>query len=95
MLCRAPGHIYRTGKDGRRRGALAVVAARDARSLRRRSSRPSRFYVLVAKLYTASTLGEGSAIPKLGPDLWVTEFAADEASARLLAHDDEEIAMCS
>ena len=79
-------HIYRAGERWRRgrREMRVILAAAEFEAV--------AFNVPVAKFYTARTLARNSAIPKLGPDLLSTEFAADDAKARLLAHGDEQIA---
>ncbi|HEY3991104.1 MAG TPA: DNA-formamidopyrimidine glycosylase family protein [Acidobacteriaceae bacterium] len=79
-------HIYRTGERWHRprREMRVVVATAGFEAV--------AFHVPVAKFYTAHTLARSSAIAKLGPDLLGTEFAADDARARLLARADEEIA---
>ena len=86
MLMSGSWHIYRTGErwQRRRREMRVVIAAAEFEAV--------AFNVPVAKFYTARTLERNSAIPKLGPDLLGTEFASDEARARLIAHGDEEIA---
>jgi endonuclease-8 len=79
-------HIYRTGERWRRprREMRAVIATAEFEAV--------AFNVQVAKFYSERRLERNSEIPKLGPDLLGAEFAADEAKARLLSHDDEEIA---
>ncbi|HZD77206.1 MAG TPA: DNA-formamidopyrimidine glycosylase family protein [Acidobacteriaceae bacterium] len=79
-------HIYRAGERWRRgrREMRVVVANTEFEAV--------AFNVPVAKFYTARTLARSSAIPKLGPDLLSTEFAADDAKVRLQAHGDEQIA---
>ncbi len=86
MLMSGSWHIYRAGERWQRprREMRVVIAVAEFEAV--------AFNVPVAKFYTARTLERNSAIPKLGPDLLGTEFASDEARARLIAHGDEEIA---
>jgi len=86
MLMSGSWHMYRAGERWQRprREMRVVIAAAEFEAV--------AFNVPVAKFYTARTLERNSAIPKLGPDLLGTEFASDEARARLMAHGDEEIA---
>ena len=98
MLMSGSWHVYHAVRDGRagdgragerwqrpRREMRAVIATAECEAV--------AFNVPVAKFYTPRTLERNSTIPKLGPDLLGAQFAADEAKARLLAHDDEEIAI--
>jgi endonuclease VIII len=86
MLMSGSWHIYRAGERWRRgrREMRVILATADFEAV--------AFNVPVAKFYTARTLARNSAIPKLGPDLLGTAFAADDAKARLLANGDEQIA---
>lgn len=86
MLMSGSWHIYRAGERWQRprREMRVVIAVAEFEAV--------AFNVSVAKFYTTSTLERNSGIPKLGPDLLSTEFASDEAKARLLAHGDDEIA---
>jgi endonuclease VIII len=86
MLMSGSWHLYRARERWRRprREMRAVIAAAEFEAV--------AFNVPVAKFYTASTLARNSTIPKLGPDLLGTKFAADDAKTRLLAHGDEQIA---
>jgi endonuclease VIII len=86
MLMSGSWHIYRAGERWRRgrREMRVILATADFEAI--------AFNVPVAKFYTARTLARNSAIPKLGPDLLSTAFAADDAKARLLANGDEQIA---
>jgi endonuclease-8 len=86
MLMSGSWHIYRAGERWRRgRREMRVILATSG-------FEAVAFNVPVAKFYTARTLARNSAIPKLGPDLLGTAFAADDAKARLLANGDEQIA---
>jgi endonuclease VIII len=86
MLMSGSWHIYRTGERWQRphREMRAVIATSDFEAV--------AFSVPVAKFYTALSLARDSSIPALGPDLLSSEFAADEAKQRLLAHSGEEVA---
>ena len=86
MLMSGSWHLYRAGERWRRprREMRVVIATAEFEAV--------AFNVPVAKFYTASTLARNSTIPKLGPDLLGTKFAADDAKTRLLAHGDEQIA---
>ncbi|MFT4113424.1 DNA-formamidopyrimidine glycosylase family protein [Silvibacterium sp.] len=86
MLMNGSWHIYRAGerwKRGRQHMRIVITTA---------NYEAVAFDVPVAKFHTARTLERHSAIPKLGPDLLTSGFAADEAGARLLARPDEEVA---
>jgi endonuclease VIII len=86
MLMSGSWHIYRPGERWQRPHSQmrAVIATSDFEAI--------AFNVPVAKFYTAMSLVRDSNIPALGPDLLGTNFAADEAKRRLLAHTGEEIA---
>lgn len=86
MLMSGSWHLYRSGERWRRprQEMRIVIATAEFEAV--------AFNVPVAKFYTASTLRRNSTIPKLGPDLLGTKFAADDAKTRLLAHGDEQIA---
>jgi len=79
-------HLYRRGERWKRgRGHMRIVlATADFEAV--------AFDVQVAQFHTARSLERHSAIPKLGPDLLTPAFSADEATARLLARADEEVA---
>lgn len=78
-------HIYRAGERWRRpRKDMRVVIATD-------DFDAVAFNVPVARFYTTHLLERSSSVPRLGPDLLGTEFAEDEAEARLLARPNETI----
>ncbi len=86
MLMSGSWHIYRAGERWRRgrREMRVVIATEDFEAV--------AFNVPVAKFYTARSLARNSSIPGLGPDLLSSDFNANEAEMRLVAHADEEIA---
>ncbi len=86
MLMSGSWHIYRPGERWRmsRRSMRAVIRTADFEAV--------AFNVSVARFFTERTLARNSAIPQLGPDLLGSEFAEDQARARILARGDEEIA---
>ena len=85
MLMSGSWHIYRAGERWHRprREMRVVIATHDFEAV--------AFNVPVAKFYTASSLARESNIPRLGPDLLSSGFAADEAKQRLLAQSGEEV----
>src|SRR5580658_1420268 len=86
MLMSGTWHIYRTGERWRRgRQHMRVV-------IRTRDFEAVAFDVPVARFHTARSLERNTAIPRLGPDLLGQEFSEDDATARMRAHADEEIA---
>ena len=87
MLMSGSWHIYKAGERWRRpRSSMrAVIRTADYEAI--------AFDVPVAKFYTARTLERNTMIPKLGPDLLGEGFSEDEATARILARPDEEIAV--
>ncbi len=87
MLMSGSWHIYKAGERWRRpRSSMrAVIRTADYEAI--------AFDVPVAKFYTARTLERNTMIPKLGPDLLGKGFSEDEATARILARPDEEIAV--
>jgi endonuclease-8 len=86
MLMSGSWHIYRSGERWRRgRQHMRVV-------IRTRDFEAVAFDVPVARFHTARSLERNTAIPRLGPDLLGQEFSEDDATARMRAHADEEIA---
>ena len=87
MLMSGSWHIYKAGERWRRpRSSMrAVIRTADYEAI--------AFDVPVAKFHTARTLERNTMIPKLGPDLLGKGFSEDEATARILARPDEEIAV--
>jgi endonuclease-8 len=86
MLMGGSWHIYRRGERWKRgRAHMRVVIANEA-------FEAVAFDVPIARFYTAQTLQRNSTIPQLGPDPLREGFSSDEATARIAAHGDEEIA---
>jgi endonuclease VIII len=85
MLMSGSWHIYRVGERWKRaRSHMRVV-------LGTHQFLAVAFNVPVAKFHTARTLERFAGVAGLGPDVLGGSFAADEATARLLEHDDEEV----
>jgi endonuclease VIII len=86
MLMSGSWHIYRSGERWHRpRSQMRVV-------IRTGHFEAVAFLVPVAQFHTARSLERSTAIPNLGPDLLKTNFAADDARARIRAHPDEQVA---
>src|SRR5271157_1255336 len=77
MLMSGSWHIYAKGERWQRpRSMMRVV-------IRTEQYEAVAFAVPVARFHTARSLERNSAIPKLGPDLLKSEFAEDDAKARM------------
>ncbi len=85
MLMSGSWHIYRVGERWKRGRSHMRVLLGTADLL------AVAFNVPVARFHTARTLERFAGVAGLGPDLLGTEFAADEATARLLDQGGEEI----
>lgn len=86
MLMSGSWHIYRSDERWRLpRSQMRVV-------IRSEQYEVVAFAVPVARFHTARSLERSSAIPKLGPDLLKSEFAEDDAKARIRANATEQIA---
>jgi endonuclease-8 len=85
MLMSGSWHIYRVGERWKRaRSHMRVVLGTpDLQAV--------AFDVPVARFHTARTLERFAGVAGLGPDLLGSGFAADEATARLLDHGEEEV----
>jgi endonuclease-8 len=79
-------HLYRPGEKWQLPRPRARVA------LETDSFVAVAFDVHVAEFHTARSLARHSMLPKLGPDVLAGEFDEIDASARIRAHPDEEIA---
>jgi endonuclease-8 len=85
MLMSGSWHIYRPGERWKRgRSHMRIVLGTS-------DMVAVAFNVPVARFYTARTLERFAGIAGLGPDLLGKSFAAEEASARLLEHGEEEV----
>ena len=80
MLMSGSWHIYRVGERWKRSRSHMRVVLGTADLL------AVAFDVPVARFHTARTLERFAGVAGLGPDLLGREFAADEATARLLEH---------
>jgi endonuclease-8 len=85
MLMSGSWHIYRVGERWKRARSHMRVVLGTADLL------AVAFNVPVARFHTARTLERFAGVAGLGPDLLGSEFAADEATARLLEQGGEEI----
>jgi endonuclease VIII len=86
MLMSGSWHIYRSGERWKRnRSHMRIVLGTEVMEA-------VAFDVPIARFHTARTLERFSAVTGLGPDVLGQSFAADEATARLLAEGDEEVA---
>jgi endonuclease-8 len=85
MLMSGSWHIYRAGERWKRaRNHMRIVLGTpDLVAV--------AFDVPVARFYTARTLERFAGVAGLGPDLLGEQFAADEATAKLREHGDEEV----
>ena len=85
MLMSGSWHIYRVGERWKRsrNHMRMVITTADLVAV--------GFNVPVARFYTARTLQRFTAVATLGPDVLATEFATDEARARLLEQSSEEV----
>jgi endonuclease VIII len=85
MLMHGSWHIYRPGERWHwGRSHMRVL-------IRTEQYEAVAFEVPVARFHTARSLERHSAIPKLGPDLLKSDFAEDEAKARMRANAGEQI----
>jgi endonuclease VIII len=85
MLMSGSWHIYRAGERWKRaRSHMRIV-------LRTDHMEAVAFDVPIARFHTARSLKRFGGIAGLGPDVLSQTFAADEATARLLEHGDEEV----
>lgn len=86
MLMNGTWHLYRPGERWQRpRSQMRII-------LSTAEWQAVAFVVPVAQFHTARSLQRHPAISKLGPGLLASEFAADEASLRLLTQATEEVA---
>ena len=85
MLMSGSWHIYRVGERWKRSRSHMRVVLGTADLL------AVAFDVPVARFYTRRTLERFVGVAGLGPDVLGGTFAADEASARLLEHEGEEV----
>jgi endonuclease-8 len=84
MLMSGSWHIYRTGERWKRSRSHMRVVLGTAEMV------AVAFNVPIARFHTARTLERFAAVTGLGPDL-LGNFAADEASSRLLEQAEEEV----
>jgi endonuclease-8 len=85
MLMSGSWHIYRVGERWKRSRSHMRVVLGTADLL------AVAFDVPVARFHSARGLERFAGVAGLGPDLLGTEFAADEAAARLLEQASEEV----
>lgn len=86
MVMNGSWHIYRRGERWRRpRKQMRIIIATER-------FEAVAFEVHVAQFHTSRSLERHSALPKLGPDLLKPSFTQDEATMRIRAHPEEEVA---
>jgi endonuclease VIII len=85
MLMSGSWHIYRVGERWKRsrNHMRMVITTKELVAV--------GFNVPVARFYTARTLARFTGVATLGPDVLGTDFATEEARARLLEHGSEEV----